>query len=266
MDIIKELIIALILSSLLAALAGVQKALTPKALFLAWSCSMIITFCGGVISFAILAATFVYTVLAGKIGKSRRAVEKKVNAKTGKRDAAQIFCNVGMGSILLLLSCLLDKPMLKLAYAAVMAASLADSLASELGLLSKAEPVDICTMKKTQRGLSGGVTLWGFCASLLGALLIAGVYAVGTPMGKHIRFIIVCGFAGALLDSILGSCLQVKYRCPVCNMMTERKAHCGVETVRVKGYPKITNDMVNLTCNVFVGVLSVVLLLIGGKL
>ncbi len=265
MEVVKELILALILSTLLAGLAAVQKALTPKALFLAWSCSLIITFCGGVISFAILAATFIFTVVAGKIGKSRRAVEKKVNAKTGKRDAMQIFCNVGMGSLLLLLSCLLEKPELKLAYAAVMAASLADSLASELGILSKADPVDICTFKKTQRGLSGGVTLWGFCASLIGALLIAGVYAIGTPSGKHIRFITACGFAGALLDSILGSCLQVKYRCPVCGMMTERKNHCSEETVRVKGFPKVTNDGVNLICNVFVGILSVVLLLIGGK-
>lgn len=264
MEIWKELILALVLSSLLAALAGVQKALTPKALFLAWSCSLIITFCGGVVSFAILAATFVFTVVAGKIKKSRRAVEKKVNAKSGSRDAMQIFCNVGTGTILLLLSCLLEQPQLKLAYVAVMAASLADSLASELGILSKADPVDICTMKKTQRGLSGGVTLWGFVSSLLGAALIAAVYAIGTPNWKQILFITACGFGGALLDSILGSLLQVKYRCPVCQMMTERKEHCGKSTEKIKGYEKITNDTVNLICNVSVGVLAAVLLLIGG--
>lgn len=264
MEVWKELIVALVLSSLLAALAGVQKALTPKALLLAWSCALIITFCGGVVSFAILAATFVFTVLAGKIKKSRRGVEKKVHAKSGRRDAMQIFCNVGTGTILLLLSCLLEAPRLKLAYAAVMAASLADSLASELGILAKADPVDLCTFQKTQRGLSGGVTLWGFASSLLGAALIAGVYAAGTPNWKHLLFITGCGFMGAFVDSILGSCLQVKYCCSVCQMLTERTTHCGQPTVRVKGFTKITNDMVNLICNVFVGVFAAVLLLIGG--
>lgn len=256
----KEPILALVLSSLLAALAGVQKALTPKALVLAWVCAIIIAYCGGVVSFAILAATFLFTVLAGKIKKSSRAFEKKVNAKTGSRDAMQIFCNVGMGTVLLLLGWLLDEPRMKLAYAAVMAASLADSLASELGVLSKAVPVDICTFQKTQRGLSGGVTLWGFTASLLGAAIIAGFYAIDSQNWKELLFIIGCGFAGALVDSILGSCLQVKYRCTVCQMLTERTEHCGEPTERVKGSSKITNDAVNLMCNVFVGILAVLLL------
>ena len=118
--------------------------------------------------------------------------------------------------------------------------------------------------EQTQRGLSGGVTLWGFSASLLGAALIAAVYAIGTPNWKQILFIIACGFGGALLDSILGSLLQVKYRCPVCQMMTERKIHCGKPTEKIKGYEKITNDTVNFICNLSVGVLAAVLLLIGG--
>lgn len=254
----KALILALVLSSLLAALAGVQKALTPGALVLAWVCALVITYCGGAVSFAVLAATFVFTVLAGKIGRNRRAFEKSVHEKTGARDAKQIVCNVGMGTVLLLLSLLLKQPKLKLAYAAVMAASLADSLASELGILSKAEPVDICTLKKTNRGLSGGVTLWGFVSSLLGAALIGVIYVLAN--GEGFLFITICGFAGALLDSVLGSLLQVKYRCPACQMLTERKNHCGQETARVRGFACITNDGVNLACNVFVGILAVLLL------
>lgn len=256
----REWILALVLSSLLAAVAGVQKALTPKALVLAWVCALVITYCGGVVSFAILAATFIFTVLAGKIGKSRRAFEKSIHEKSGARDAKQILCNVGMGTVLLLLSCLLKEPKLKLAYAAVMAASLADSLASELGVLSRAEPVDICTLKKTQRGLSGGVTVWGFASSLLGAALIAAIYALGN--GEHFWFITICGFAGALMDSILGSLLQVKYRCPVCGTVTERNTHCEQQTQRIRGVACITNDAVNLMCNVFVGILAVLLLYI----
>lgn len=254
----KELILALVLSSLLAAVAGVQKALTPKALVLAWLCALVITYCGGVSSFAILAATFIVTVLAGKIGKNRRAFEKSIHEKSGARDAKQIICNVGMGTVLLFLGWLLKEPRLKLAYAAVMAASLADSLASELGVLSKADPVDICTLKKTQRGLSGGVTGWGFASSLLGAALIAAIYVLANREG--FLFITICGFAGALADSILGSLLQVKYRCSVCGAVTERTSHCEQTTVRIRGFSAVTNDGVNLMCNVFVGILAVLLL------
>lgn len=254
----EKLLLALLLSTLLAGLAGVQKALTPKALLLAWVSAVIITYCGGVISFLILAATFVFTVLAGRIGKSRRAFEKSVHAKTGTRDAVQVFCNVGLGAILLLLAWLLQEPRLKLAYGAVMGASLADSLASELGVLSKAVPVDICTLKPTKRGLSGGVSLLGLGASLLGSAIIAGIYFLGN--GEGFWFITLCGFAGALVDSICGSLLQVKYRCAVCKELTERTVHCEMSTERVKGFSWITNDAVNLICNIFVGILAVLLL------
>lgn len=253
-----KLLLALLLSTLLAALAGVQKALTPKGLLFAWVSAVVITYCGGVISFVILAATFVCTVLAGKIGKHRRSFEKSVHAKTGTRDALQVFCNVGLGATLLLLSWLLEEPRLKLAYGAVMGASLADSLASELGVLSKAVPVDICTLKPTKRGLSGGVSLLGLGASFLGSAIIAGIYTLGN--GEGFWFIALCGFAGALVDSICGSLLQVKYRCTVCNELTERKNHCDAPTERVKGFAWITNDIVNLMCNVFVGILAGILL------
>ncbi len=254
-----DLILALVLSTLLAAVAGVQKALTTKGILLAWVSAVVITYCGGVAAFAVLAATFLFTVAAGALGKNHREFEKQIHAKTGTRDALQVFCNVGLGAVLLLVGWLLEDARFSLAYAAVMAASLADSLASELGILSKAAPVDICTLKRTQRGLSGGVSLLGLGSSFLGAALIAVVYSLARGWSGF-WFITLCGFAGALVDSICGSLLQVKYRCQTCGLITERVQHCLQPTVRVKGFSKITNDAVNLICNIFVGVLSVILL------
>jgi len=260
-EIITELLINIGVSSLLAGIAIVQKALTAKAVILAWICSIIITYCGGISSFAILAATFIFTVIAGKIGKKRRAIEKSVHAKTGKRDAMQVFCNVGLGSMMLLVGEILGDPRFLLVYAAIMASSLADSMASELGILSNMQPIDICTLKKTQRGISGGVSVLGLFASLLGAALIALVYAIGKPWdGAALITITLCGFAGALVDSIYGSLLQIKYRCSVCGIMTEKIRHCDLKTLRIKGFSQITNDIVNLMSNISVGILSTCIL------
>lgn len=253
----KEILISLGASSMLALLAIYKKALTPKAVLLAWVLSVVITFCGGLASFAVLAATFIFTILAGKIGHTRREIEKSMHAKTGKRDAVQVFCNVGVGAFLLLFYFLTEDSPFLLSYGVVMAASLGDSLASELGILAHAEPVDICTFSRTQRGLSGGVTLLGCFASLLGAALIGLTYVVCIPGGLYqLLFITAGGFTGAVIDSILGSRLQVKYQCPICGGLTEKKWHCDTDTRRYRGFTCINNDIVNFLSNLSVALLS----------
>ena len=124
-------------------------------------------------------------------------------------------------------------------------------MASELGVLSKGDPIDLCTMKKTPRGLSGGVSLLGLCSSLLGAAVIAAVYAIGKPWDISVPLqITLCGFAGALVDSIFGSLLQVKYRCPSCGALTEKKVHCDISGIPEHGLTWVTNDTVNFVNNV----------------
>ena len=256
-----DIMISVGCSSLLALLAIYKKALTRGGVGLAWLCSIIITYCGGLGSFAILAATFVFTMIAGKIsGKKKEiaAIEKRVHAKSGKRDAMQIFCNVGLGTIVLLVGKLMGNSSALLVYGAIMAASSADSMASELGILSTKAPVDICTLRKTQRGLSGGVTVLGLMASLLGAFLIALIYLICTGGGLFpLVFITAAGFLGALIDSIMGSLLQAKYRCEVCGTVTEKKTHCDAATTPVKGFSCITNDIVNLLNNAAVAISSI---------
>ncbi|MGN1003025.1 MAG: DUF92 domain-containing protein [Oscillospiraceae bacterium] len=252
--------LSLILSTALAALAVWRRALTPAATATAWCLAVVITWCGGPVCFAALAATFLFTIAAGKLsGKGREKIEKKLHAKTGKRDAVQILCNVLVAAVMALGWALTEWRGFLLACGAALAESLADSLASELGVMSKGQPRDICTGKRVEKGLSGGVTPLGLGASLLGAVLIAAVCLPLGLGGRGFGLMAACGFLGALLDSVMGSRLQAKYRCPVCGTLSERKTHCDVPGTLERGAAWVNNDVVNVLNNAIAAGLALLL-------
>jgi len=56
----------------------------------------------------------------------------------------------------------------------------------------------------------------------------------------------VMGFAGTLVDSILGATAQAQYWCPTCDVLSEQPLHrCGISTELRRGFSPITNDVVN---------------------
>ena len=253
-----RILLSLLSSAALAGLAAWRKALTRGGLLLAAALAVVIGLCGGVSGFLALAATFLFTVAAGKLSGARRErLEKEMHAKSGARDALQVFCNVFVGTLALLLYRLSGYSGFLWAYGGAMAASLADSMASELGILSRRPPRDILTMKPVQPGLSGGVTALGFGMSLLGAALLSLVFALPSDGPGFAAFIDVtaAGFFAAACDSALGSSVQVKYRCGVCGALTEKPCHCGEAGTPEQGLRWMTNDAVNL-CNNLLGALA----------
>lgn len=254
MELLYQLLFSLILATALAALAAWRRALTRAGLVWAWALAVVITFCGGLGGFAALAATFVFTILAGKLSKAvREPIETRLHAKTGPRDAVQILCNVLTGAVMLALRGATGKSCFLWAYGGAMAASLADSMASELGVLSKRQPRDILTLRPAEKGLSGAVSAIGLLASLGGAAIIAAICAAvwgcGWEMGIDVT---AAGVFAALCDSILGSAFQAKYRCGVCGALTEKRRHCGTECTLEQGLPFVNNDAVNF-CNNLIG-------------
>ena len=67
-----------------------------------------------------------------------------------------------------------------------------------------------------------------------------------------VAIILLSGFFGSIFDSILGASIQVKYKCPVCQKITEKKVHCEKETQYEKGIKFVDNNLVNLLSNLFV--------------
>lgn len=106
--------------------------------------------------------------------------------------------------------------------AGALAASTADTWASEIGTYSRKPPVNIVTREPMQRGLSGGVSPLGLAATVVGAatsaflaMLLFHAFGFAVPTGPAaFLFIIACGIVGSVVDSFLGVLLQAKYRVP----------------------------------------------------
>lgn len=165
------------------------------------------------------------------------------------RDAVQVGAN-GLAYLLVIAygrPLLPDWPLLLLVAAA---AATADTWASELGQHFGRPTYDLLRGRRVPPGLSGGVSWPGTLAGLAGAGLIAALHPLlaGGPGGGSSAGVICAvalgGFGGMVLDSILGSCLQARYRDPDTGLLRDTPAHPGQDPAR--GYRWVTNDLVNL--------------------
>ena len=111
-------------------------------------------------------------------------------------------------------------------YAGSLAFALADTVATEVGLLSESTPRSILTGRSILKGHSGGVTLRGEISAIAGSLIIGTVFGLlfSSNIGQFIIILVACITSGILstnADSALGETLQCKYRCAVCDKYSE---------------------------------------------
>lgn len=224
---------------------------------------------GGLFFSAILIAFFISSSILTKYRNEFKKNLQDINEKDGKRDYIQVIANGLLGLIFALLFFITKDHLFILAYAAAFAASNADTWASELGVLSKRDPVSIISFKKIERGMSGGISPLGTIASALGAGFIGIIFIVGYIFQYGIStsciklFIIcsLCGFIGSLIDSLMGSAIQAKYKCNICDKYTEKKVHHGSITTPVGGISFVNNDVVNFTSSLTASIIAIALYL-----
>ncbi len=130
-------------------------------------------------------------------------------------------------------------------------ASTADTLATEIGLLSSKKPRLITNLnKEVDAGTSGGVTILGVIASIMGSILIAIVsYILGLgtwPLVKTLLVSLFSGIIGSVVDSLLGARLQRIFKCEKCGKTTELHHHCDSKTTHFSGHQWIDNNIVNM--------------------
>ncbi len=207
-----------------------------------------------------LIAFFASGIALSKLGARRKLeIAKGIVAKTGERDVWQVVANGGLFTAAALASLVSQSPIWLAVGIGALAASAADTWATEVGTLFGGEPRSIISGRRVPAGTSGGVTLAGSVASIGGAAFMAIVAALlGWPVPSYV--IVVSGVAGALADSLSGALIQERRWCNACSAATEQEIHvCGTRTKRVGGIAGFDNDVVNLLCS-FVGALVALLM------
>ena len=204
--------------------------------------------------FTLLFSFLFLGVVTDKI-KKKALAGGGIEKKNGCRDHAQVIANAAVGGLCAFLYITTDSPLFVVAFAASFAEALSDTTASSFGVFAK-NTYDPFRFKRVKKGLSGGVSLIGTLASVFASLVMA---LICIPFGFGLRdvgVVFVAGFSGALFDSLLGSLLQIKFRCTVCGEITEREEHCSVLCSRHSGVIGVNNDVVNLASTAFSAALA----------
>lgn len=213
---------------------------------------------------ATLIGYFVASTAVSRIGsRAKQERTASVVGKGGARDAAQVFANGGVYSVAALAWLLLGGSVWLWGALGALAASAADTWATEVGVLAGWRPRDLLRGTPVAHGMSGGVTLPGWLGAAAGSGVLAGIaIIVGFPGGASLAAI-ASGWLGAMADSLLGATVQQRRRCDLCEVDTELVVHtCGTPTRHAAGIRWLTNDVVNLLATMVGFLLSVALYLL----
>jgi uncharacterized protein (TIGR00297 family) len=211
----------------------------------------------------LLLAFFITSSALSRAFKNRKQDLNEKFSKGSERDAGQVLGNGGVATAFVLIHALYPESTIGwVGFAASLAAVNADTWATELGVLNPTPPRRITDLRKrVEKGTSGGVSLFGTFASLMGSALIAFITALMTEHWLLFPLITASGLAGSLLDSLLGATIQAMYFCPTDQKETEKHPlhTCGTETIHIRGWKWLNNDWVNVACSTFGAVVAILL-------
>lgn len=184
-------------------------------------------------------------------------LEDQLHEKKGPRDPLQILANTLPSTIALVLYALSNNPSFLIAYLASIASATSDTWGSEIGMISKGATLDLMTFKPIPKGISGGVSLLGTFASLLGSLFsilcfyFFSLFHSLTLTTNNLLLIVILGFTGSLIDSFIGSLFQGTYKTSE-NQLTEQKKN----NTLAHGFSWLSNDLVNLITNSLIALIA----------
>lgn len=238
--------IPILLLPLIIALVIQRRALTPFALVCALVLYSVVAVLLGNFGILVMMSFFVGALIVDKI-KHIKQKKDEITKKTGSRDVIQVIANgiIPMAMALLFANSL--KPAFLVAFVASFAEAFADTAASGFGVFSK-KTYDIFKFKPCNCGISGGVSFVGTLAGFIGSILVSlFLFRINTSINWLLVIISsVAAFIGVISDSAMGSLLQVKYKCKVCGIITEKDYHCDRPTVKHSGVEFFDNDVVNV--------------------
>ena len=252
------ILIALCFSFVIAAVSILVKALTWDGALAGFFFGIVIFGLGGWSWGAMYFAFFLIGSLTTFFKKKEKSdITKEFEKGSTARDSIQASVNSFIPVIAALLNIIFPSHFFTVITAGALATSLSDTLATEIGSLSKKNPREaIRPWKEAKKGSPGAISILGTSASLLGAGMIAIAGWVGSLFEKTSLFqnstvillliITFSGFIGAYFDSVFAETVQCLNKCTICGKITEKSQHCETKTEYFRGVKFIKNDLVNL--------------------
>ncbi len=220
---------------------------------------------GGVISFAaflaggypwliVIVAFFAISSLLTRFRYSFKQQLGSAQEKGGVRSWPNTLANGLVAGVAALAEIATHQDVFIVGFMGAIAAAMSDTVATEVGLLSKSKPRMIVNLKKfVEPGTSGGVTLMGELACLTSALVITAIGNILGILSGSFRTLSAAALSvilGAIIatnfDSLLGGTVQGRNRCVVCDIRTEALTHHDKQTVSIEGSRFLDNNVVNL--------------------
>jgi uncharacterized protein (TIGR00297 family) len=187
---------------------GMLAAVNLKKLTLAGSLS------GGLIAFFVYAGAgftgylimtlfFFFATLATAYKK--RMKQEKGLPEHSTRDACQVWANAGLAGLAGSLSLFVDDPIVPIVIASVFSSAMADTISSEMGMVTGKKFFNIISLQQDSKGRDGVISLEGSLWGLAGSVLIASIYVFGFGWSPAFFIIIMAGSMGNLADSVMGA-------------------------------------------------------------
>ena len=210
---------------------------------------------------------FVFFSIAAIATSFRFEQKKKLGSAEGQTDIRS-WKNVSANAAVSVASALVlgttSIGLFGFAFLGAISTSMADTLATEFGLLNPYQPRLITNFsKRVPAGTSGGISPYGVLAALIGAgIMSIAAMLLGFGHFTYSSVLVstfVGGFSGSLFDSFLGATVQAKFACQVCGKIVEKRMHCGRETNHSSGLSIMGNDFVNFISSLFGAAIAVFL-------
>lgn len=162
----------------------------------------------GPAAFALLAALFVMTWVATRLGY-RHKQELGLAERREGRNVRQVLANLAIAALATIAFAATGNRAWVVALTAALAEAATDTVASEIGQSRRQDALLITSWESVPAGTDGGITLPGTLAGATAGIVIALVATLGGILAPSEMWVpVAAGFAGMLADSVLGATVQ----------------------------------------------------------